>query len=177
MYSAIDLSKHIVSKCFRDDCPISNMQLQKILYSVQKNFLKQGKRAFADEIEAWEFGPVVPNVYYKFCGSGSMPITTDFQVVDIEKEDLTLIDRIVEEKRLLPPWDLAADICNLNSAWSRAYRKNGRNHNVISIDLIKEENRLVMESEVSKSFEDNLVKKCHNDGISDSEIEKWMREI
>ena len=52
MYAAIDLSKYIVSKCIRDDHPISNLQLQKILYYIQKDFLKKGKIAFPDDIEA-----------------------------------------------------------------------------------------------------------------------------
>ena len=61
-YSALDLSKYIVSKCVREHCPISNLQLQKILYYIQKDFLLRDSIAFADEIEAWQFGPVVPNV-------------------------------------------------------------------------------------------------------------------
>ena len=40
MYKAIDLSKYIVSKCVRDNIPISNLQLQKILYYIQKEFLR-----------------------------------------------------------------------------------------------------------------------------------------
>ena len=32
IYSALDLSKYIVSKCVRENCPVSNLQLQKILY-------------------------------------------------------------------------------------------------------------------------------------------------
>ena len=38
MYSALDVSKYIVSKCTRDGHPISNLQLQKILYYVQRAF-------------------------------------------------------------------------------------------------------------------------------------------
>lgn len=64
MYRAIELSKYIVSKCIDDGFPISNLQLQKILYYIQRDFLRIGKPAFPDAIEAWQFGPVVPNVYY-----------------------------------------------------------------------------------------------------------------
>ena len=39
MYTAMDLAKYIVSKCYYDGCPISNLQLQKILYYIQKEFL------------------------------------------------------------------------------------------------------------------------------------------
>ena len=75
MYKAIDLANYIVEKCIKDDNPITNLQLQKILYFIQKDFLKRGTRAFSDDIEAWKFGPVVPNVYFYFCGFGAMPIS------------------------------------------------------------------------------------------------------
>lgn len=39
-YSAVDLSKYIVYKCITEGQPISNLQLQKILYYIQRNFLK-----------------------------------------------------------------------------------------------------------------------------------------
>jgi uncharacterized phage-associated protein len=48
--------------CGTDQHPISNLQLQKILYYIQKTFLENGMVAFDDEIEAWKFGPVVPAV-------------------------------------------------------------------------------------------------------------------
>ena len=64
MYTAIDLSKYIVSKCINDGYPISNLQFRKILYYIQKDFLSRDDLAFSDGIEAWQFGPVVPNVYY-----------------------------------------------------------------------------------------------------------------
>ena len=45
MYSALELSKYIVTKCINDGKPISNLQLQKILYYIQRDFLKQGEPA------------------------------------------------------------------------------------------------------------------------------------
>lgn len=66
MYKAIDLANYIVDKCIEDNAPITNLQLQRILYFVQKDFLKRGYQAFSDDIEAWRCGPVVPNVYFYF---------------------------------------------------------------------------------------------------------------
>lgn len=54
---------------------VTNLKLQKILYFAQVYFLaKIGKPLFADPIEAWEFGPVVPNVYHKLKKHGSKAI-------------------------------------------------------------------------------------------------------
>lgn len=60
MLDALTLAKYIVSKCTTDQCPISNLQLQKILYYIQVDFLKRTEQpVFSDNIEAWKFGPVV----------------------------------------------------------------------------------------------------------------------
>ena len=67
MYKAVDLSKYIVIKCAVDDYPITNLHLQKILYYIQKDFLQKDKLAFFEDVEAWQFGPVVPVVDLDQC--------------------------------------------------------------------------------------------------------------
>lgn len=139
MYTAIELSKYIVTKCVNDSCPISNLQLQKILYYIQREYLKRGTPAFMDRIEAWQFGPVVPNVYYMFCGYGAMPITSSFDV-DLENaENIEVIDRIIEEKRELDPWDLVADTHQQGGAWDKVYNSGKGDHEVIPCELIQQE--------------------------------------
>ncbi|MDD3794695.1 MAG: DUF4065 domain-containing protein [Lachnospiraceae bacterium] len=138
MYSALDLSKYIVSKCIKENHPISNLQLQKILYYIQKEFLKNGCFAFGDDIEAWQFGPVVPNVYYHYCGFGAMAISNSRDNYTIKSDDAAIVDDIVEKKRLLDPWTMVSETHKPNGAWAQIYNKNGvRNHKVIPPDLIK----------------------------------------
>ena len=140
MYAALDLSKYIVSKCIADGHPISNLQLQKILYYVQKEFLKNDECAFSDDIEAWQFGPVVPNVYYHFCGFGAMPISFSNGSLDfaLDPNDKELIDFIVDTKRMLNPWDMVEETHKKNGAWDRIYKEGSGNHHVIPVHLIKE---------------------------------------
>lgn len=72
-YKAMDVAKYIITKCTRDEHPISNLQLQKILYILQKEYLQRDQKClFFDDFEAWAFGPNIPNVYYYFCGFGSI---------------------------------------------------------------------------------------------------------
>lgn len=137
MYTALDLSKYIVSKCKKDNHPISNLQLQKILYYIQKEFLKKGSAAFLDEIEAWQFGPVVPGVYYHFCGFGAMPIFNSCDDYLINTEDASAIDRIIEEKRVLDPWVLVAETHKPGGAWERIYNHGQGNRKIIPVELIE----------------------------------------
>ena len=137
MYKAMDLSKYIVSKCIEDGHPISNLQLQKILYYIQKDFLSRGDQAFEDEIEAWQFGPVIPDVYYHYCGFGSMPISFQFEKYEIDPTDREYVDEIVEHKRNLNPWDLVEETHKKNGAWDQVYCNGKGNHKVIPIELIR----------------------------------------
>lgn len=138
MYKALDLANYIVDKCIKDNAPITNLQLQRILYFVQKDFLKRGSWAFSDDIEAWEFGPVVPNVYFYFCGFGVMSISISRDVVPNLTSDKNVIDNIVEAKRSLAPWEAAKEIHKTTGAWSKVFNNGKGSHCIIPVSLIKE---------------------------------------
>lgn len=136
MYSAMEIAKYIIDKCTREKKPISNLQLQKILYYIQREFLQQGLRAFSEEIEAWQFGPVVPVVYKQYCGFGAMPIRMQYNI-KIESNHLKIIDTIIEKKRQLNPWDMVSDTHSSGKAWDLVYRGGLGDHQVIPQELIR----------------------------------------
>ena len=136
-YKAIDIAKYIIHKCTIDQHPISNLQLQKILYYVQKTFLEKNMVAFDDEIEAWQFGPVVPEVYYQYCGFGAIAIRMKY-TTDISSSYSCIIDPIVENKRNLNPWDMVEDTHKAGKAWAEIYKDGLGNHCVIPKELIRQ---------------------------------------
>lgn len=140
MLDALTLAKYIINKCTADHCPISNLQLQKILYYIQVEFLKnKGTPIFKDDIEAWMFGPVVRSVYNKYCGFGSMKIKANYdEYYDFGDNDKKIIDNIVEEKRVLKPWDLVDDTHADGKAWSRIYNDGRGNKEVIPKNVIQQ---------------------------------------
>ena len=75
---------------------ITQLKLNKLLYYAQGVYLaKKGKPLFADPIEAWEYGPVVPSIYQKYKVCGSNPIAAEGKdVSDLFTEDEydTLLD-------------------------------------------------------------------------------------
>lgn len=137
MYTALDFAKYIIKKCVADSCPISNLQLQKILFYIQKDFLQRNQLAFYDDIEAWQFGPVVPNVYYYYCGYGAMPITRADKDAMLDNAITQHINPIVESKRLLPPWAMVAETHKPGGAWNTIYQNGFGNRRIIPIELIK----------------------------------------
>ena len=136
MYTAMEIARYVINKCTVEGHPISNLQLQKILYYIQKEFLDNGMPAFEDEIEAWQFGPVVPQVYRQYCGFGSMPIWMKY-LVNVCEQYRNVIDKIVVEKRGLNPWDMVEDTHKLGKAWKDIYREGEGDHQVIPKELIR----------------------------------------
>lgn len=135
-YTALDISKYVVTKCTAESCAITNLQLQKILYYIQKEYLAKGSAAFGDPIEAWKFGPVVREVYYYFCGYGAMPIVADYDFMP-EPADRSIIDKIVCEKRVLDPWQLVEDTHKHDKAWALTFKDGEGNKTIIDNELIR----------------------------------------
>ncbi len=136
MYTALNVAKYIINKCMIENYAVSNMQLQKILYYAQREFLWRGEPLFSEDIEAWQIGPVVPQVYERYCGFGGMPIRVEY-TVSLGKNDATIVDSVVREKRSLPSWAMADDIQAPNKAWSLVWRDGLGDHWVIPRELIK----------------------------------------
>ncbi len=99
-YDYKDICNYIIARAEKSKHSVTNLQLQKILYYVQGYFLREFEvPAFDAEIEAWQYGPVVPEAYYDFCIYGRNYITsedTDNALGKIEsKEHKKLIDKVI----------------------------------------------------------------------------------
>ena len=95
MYSAKQVAQYIINKCSIEERPVSNLKLQKLLYFVWIEYRKRtGTKLFGDKIYAWQFGPVVPDVYYDYCAYGGMDIDRryDSSKIGITGEDAAALD-------------------------------------------------------------------------------------
>ncbi|BEU88686.1 hypothetical protein TAMA11512_21500 [Selenomonas sp. TAMA-11512] len=132
-YSAVDVAQYLIRKCALDGNPISNLQLQKILYYIQAEFLqKKNKALFSDEIEAWTFGPVVRDVYMRYCGYGSTEIyETDEPNVSFSDDEIAVMNNIVADKRNIKVWELVNATHEQGKPWDRIYRGGLGNKEII----------------------------------------------
>ena len=139
MYRALSVARYIIERCHLQNRTISNLKLQKILYFVQAEFLvSRNQPCFIEEIEAWDFGPVVPEVYqeYKIFGSANIPVfRKTLGGVSIARCDQTLINEVVDECAKYSASALV-DITHHQTPWIEAYNRVGYN-NVISKESIK----------------------------------------
>ena len=75
--SALDAADYLIRQAIDDDSGdlLTNLKLQKLLYYAQGCHLAvYGKPLFGEDIEAWDWGPVVPEVYHSFKVCGRHPI-------------------------------------------------------------------------------------------------------
>lgn len=130
-YDAVVLAEYIITKCVKEDMPISNLQLQKILYFIQYNFFKHFEApAFLNTIEAWQHGPVVPDVYNKFAFMAGNPIIREFDISDEIFEfdvDKALVNKVTESCRKMRPWDLVELTHKEGSPWRQVFKDGQKN--------------------------------------------------
>ena len=108
-YNVLDVCRHVINYSNENDYGISNLKLQKVLYFIQAYFVTNKKDhapCFDEKIEAWDFGPVVPEAYheYKQYGSGDIPsisyiyLNVDYMVF----LEVLLFSEILSLSALLP---------------------------------------------------------------------------
>ncbi|MBO7344554.1 MAG: DUF4065 domain-containing protein [Clostridia bacterium] len=157
MYNVLEVSRYIINYGHTKSYNISNLKLQKLLYFVQALFLisnDNNEPCFEEDIEAWDFGPVVPEVYheYKMFGSLNIPkinqykelecdsngclsyVTKDFIDNVISRDDKDIIDLVVDNFAKYPAMKLV-EITHRQSPWIKAYQEGKRT--IISKDSIR----------------------------------------
>lgn len=140
MERALTMAKYILNKCTVDKHMISNLQLQKIMYIIQREFLKNFHFAMIDcYFEAWRYGPVIPEVYVMYCGSGSGKINRvyDVELSALAQKYISKIDLIIETKRESNPWDLVDETHNPGGAWDITYDNGRGDRMIIKNELIE----------------------------------------
>lgn len=88
---------------------ISNLKLQKLVYYAQGfNLALYGKPLFNETIEAWEHGPVVPELYHKYkeYGSCTIPTPKDIDFDKFDKKTRELLDEVYEVYGQYSAWKL-----------------------------------------------------------------------
>lgn len=125
MYNALDIARYIIKHENSADRSVSNLRLQKLLYFVQAQFLvSKHEPCFNGRMEAWNFGPVVPEVYheYKMFGSTNIPDSLSDSNINLSDQDRTLIDKILDHCAQLSSTTLVS-ITHNQKPWKEAYVK------------------------------------------------------
>lgn len=138
MYKASTVAAYVVWFYNQHNKTINNIKLHKILYFLQAEFLVgKGTPCFSDEIEAWETGPVVPDVYreYKKFGNSAIPVmfTGPF---NITVEDEIMIVNILKTSFKFSTFDLMC-LSQNQTPWIRAYNRPGNNRTIYNNSIVE----------------------------------------
>ena len=134
MCRAIDVAAYILNERGR----LSGFQLQKLLYYSQVWCLvTQDRQLFAEDIRAWEHGPVVYEVARAHRGCRTVVASDiDGDPFVISAEDQVVIDAVLESYGSMTGDELA-ELTHREDPWRDAFNgETGLASNVISLDSI-----------------------------------------
>lgn len=139
------VARHI---CEKGDWKVSNLQLQKLIYMAQMVYMGQndGARLVDATFQAWDYGPVIPELYSKVRMFGSGPIkdvfwhARPFKVEDPRKRTL---DEVCDALLPRKPGELV-DITHWpKGAWATHYVPGIKAIEIPDADIRAEYNRRI----------------------------------
>ncbi|MGG7049080.1 MULTISPECIES: Panacea domain-containing protein [unclassified Campylobacter] len=148
---ALDVAAHIINRCIDMGNPISNLKLQKILYFINMYYLVNRDRSLIDDnfFEAWQYGPVIEEVYNKYAIFVSNLIKVRDMRDDIEPfltEDINMLYNFIDKIANIPSWQLVDFSHTKDGAWDRVYKNGIGAYNIIPNAFIEDEARKIRDN-------------------------------
>lgn len=142
MYSAAAVANTFLELAKRDGKRLTNMQLQKLVYIAHGWMLGiVGQPLVKNTVEAWQWGPVIPDLYYplKKYGSGVVdePLPAK-QTLDAEGVGALISAAVWAGYGQLSALQLSAITHKEGTPWSQTRREFPGRHAVIKNELIAE---------------------------------------
>lgn len=127
----------------------SNLVLQKLLYFIQAYHLVAFNRpAFSEKIEAWMYGPVVPEVYYNLKINENYYKNIDFNTMNPQIRNI--VEKIVDTFGEVSPFVLV-DMTHAYDSWKNAWNQGGWNTEITD-DAIRDCHRRRFEEQAGRIF-------------------------
>lgn len=172
IFKAADIADFYIQLANGIDDTIDNLKLNKLLYYAQGwSLARGGDPIFSDEVEAWDYGPVIPDVYrtYKVCGKNPILEPKDhFDESLLSSEQLCLLTDVYANFGQFTGVYLKELTHRRGTPWSKVY-ENGKN-NLITKEALK---GYFSNNEQPKSFNIDL----DNVEIISAVPEEWDSEL
>lgn len=121
MITAIEAANYFLCKQDSDEADISNLKLLKLVYYGQTWSLAfRSRPLFAERLEAWRHGPVVPSVYQEFKSNGGQSIARPQSHPELPEADRELLDMVYAEYGQYSAWHLR-QLTHAESPWKDAH--------------------------------------------------------
>ena len=110
--------------CEKSGWTLSNLKLQKILFLAHMVHLGQNEKPLLDEgFEAWDYGPVLPNLYHHVKAFGSSPIRNVFRAFPVPTDEaaLSALDSVYDQVSGWSAGKLVRVSHRRDGAWDKSY--------------------------------------------------------
>jgi len=131
MYNPVHVSNNFLVRSFSQGVPVTAMKMQKMLYFLYRDYLKEtGIALFSERFSAWPYGPVLESVYhtYKDFGANRIKNYGGTPVYSLMEEDdphlAGVISRIWNRSLPYDGIELSRLTHHLSGAWYQAWRRN-----------------------------------------------------
>ena len=150
-HSSLAIANEFLRRAQRANRPMTHMHIQKLVYLAHGwNIAVSRHPLIEDDIEAWEYGPVIRKLYDALRQYGRGPILREIRwgddtpfpfddsgeaIAELTSEERAVVDRVWDVYGVFAAFQLSALTHADNSPWHRTYIPGGRNR-VINNDLI-----------------------------------------
>lgn len=129
--------------CEKSDWSVSNLELQKLMYLAQMIHMGRhnGARLFEAAFEAWDYGPVIPDLYHKLKGYGADAVPSIFDNALAFKADDSrrqLMSDVCEKFLKFDAGQLVEITHWENGAWAKHYVPKARHIRIPDDDIWNE---------------------------------------
>lgn len=126
VYSVIDIANKFIDLAGEER--LTNMQLQKMAYIAHGfNLALRDTKLYYEDTRAWEFGPVVPELYKKLQKYGSGIVTeriNEDDLINFDKNSLSVIEAVYENYKEYTGMQLSDLTHQKGTPWSATWDVN-----------------------------------------------------
>lgn len=142
LHSSLAIANEFLKRAQRESVPLSNMHVQKLVYLAHGwSLAVNGRALIEDDIEAWEFGPVIRKLYDALRQYKNGPIArlirwdddtpfgnpgNDAAQASLDRQEEAVLDMVWNTYKKFQAFQLSALTHEPGSPWSNAF-ENGRN--------------------------------------------------
>jgi uncharacterized phage-associated protein len=138
VHSSIKIANFFLEKAQADKKGLTPLQLMKLVYLAHGWMLgAYGRHLINEPIEAWQYGPVITELYQKIKKFRSSPVSYPIEKTDLsfDNEEKKLLEQIYKTYANSSGVQLSAITHMPDSPWDKVWKLQGRN-SLISNDLI-----------------------------------------
>ena len=129
--------------CKKGGWKVSNLSLQKILYMAQLYYMgkNSGNKLVDTKFEAWDYGPVSPDLYHRAKIFGSSPVDDVFfnaRVFSSDDPRKAILDEVCDDLLKMSPGELVNITHWEKGAWAKHYVPGTRGIPIPDQDIYRE---------------------------------------